>query len=303
MRTEEEAIADAMASHVAGVHAGPTLGRDVRRRHRAHVLRFRTAGAALVTALVAVTVPALINSGEPPKAQHAATGQDQAVMDLVTVPDVLGKPVAEAVEALKQAGLVVEDPETATDTGSVRAQAPAAGQEVTKGTKVQLTVGQEHSAPQDLGDLGDGRKFGGIHVGYLPDGLEWGKWSGKNGFGKTSYTTTFVQAGQPEGYYSVQVVVYADEASKWVTRRLAKFSDQGAKTLDIRGKEAYLADVTEGGEVASDTTDNSEGSTSTIGLTLRKGLAVEVFISPDYAKKVDAATELKKIAEGIEPVK
>ena len=53
----------------------------------------------------------------------------------------------------------------------------------------------------------------------------------------------------------------------------------------------------------SSATDNSESSTSTIGWTLRKGLAVEVYISPDYAKKVDAAAELKKIAEGIEPVK
>ena len=35
MKTEEEAIAEAMAAHVAGAHAGPTLGRDVRRRHRA----------------------------------------------------------------------------------------------------------------------------------------------------------------------------------------------------------------------------------------------------------------------------
>lgn len=299
MKTEE-AIADAMAAHVADAHAGPTLGRDVRRRHRARVLRFRTAGAALATALVAVTVPALINSGEPPKSQHAATGQDRAVMDLVIVPDVVGKPVAEAVETLKQAGLVVEDPETATDTGSVRVQAPAAGQEVTKGTNVQLTVGSEASEPQDLGDLGDGRTLGGIHVGYLPDGLAWGKWSGKDGFGKTSYTTSFVEPGQPEGYYAVQVVVFADEASKQVAQRLGKFSDKGAKTLDISGKEAYLANVTEGGAVA---TDNSESSTSTIGWTLRKGLAVEVYISPDYAKKVDAAAELKKIAEGIEPVK
>ena len=91
---------------------------------------------------------------------------------------------------------------------------------MTKGTNVQLTVGLESSVPQDLGDLGDGRKFGGIHVGYLPDGLEWGRWSGKNGFGKTSYTTSFVEPGQPEGYYAVQVVVFADEASKQVAQRL-----------------------------------------------------------------------------------
>ncbi|MEV1248851.1 PASTA domain-containing protein [Nonomuraea sp. NPDC049750] len=300
MKTEEEAIAEAMAAHVAGVHAGPTLGRDVRRRHRAHVLRFRTAGAALVTALVAVTVPALINSGEPPKTQHAATGQDRAVMDLVTVPSVVDMPAAKAVATLKQAGLVVEDPETATEKGQVRAQAPAAGQEVQKGTNVQLTVGPEVSLPQDLGDLGDGRKFGGIHVGYLPDGLEWGKWSGKNGFGKTSYTTTFTEPGQEEGFYAVQVVVFADEASKQIAQQLATYSKDGAEILDIAGKRAYLAKITEGGEVDSGPGDST---TSTIGWTLREGLAVEVYISPDYAKKVDAAAELKKIAEGIEPVK
>jgi hypothetical protein len=295
----EDALAEAMAAHVADVRATPSLGREVRRRNRAHVLRFRTAGAALATALVAVAVPAMLNSAEPAKTQHAATGPDRAVVDSVIVPDVIGKPVAEAVEALKQAGLVVNDPETATDTGQVRMQSPAAGQEVTKGTNVQLTVGRESSVPQDLGDLGDGRKFGGIHVGYLPEGLEWGKWSGKNGFGKTSYTTSFVEPGQEEGFYSVQVVVFTGEASKQIAQRLTTYSSKGAETTDIGGKRAYRTKVTEGGEVAA---KDDDVSTSTIGWTLRRGLAVEVYISPDYAKKIDAGAELKKIAEGIEPV-
>lgn len=295
----EDVLAEAMAAHVADVQATPSLGREVRRRHRAHVIRFRTAGAVLATALVAVTVPAMLNSAEPAKTPSAATGPDRAVMDLVIVPNVVGKPVAEAVETLKQAGLVVEDPETATDKGPVRLQAPAAGQEVQKGTNVQLTVATE-VVPQDLGDLGDGRKFGGIHLGYLPDGLEWSRWSGKDGFGKTSYTTSFAEPGLEYGAYSVQVVVFAGEASKRVTERMGTLSSKGVETPDIGGKRAYLADVTDGGEVATDPGDHG---TSTIGLTLRKGLAVEVYISPDYAKKVDAGTELKKIAEGIEPIK
>lgn len=300
----EDALAEAMAAHVADVRATPSLGRDVRRRHRAHVIRFRTAGAALATALIAVAVPAVLNSAEPAKTPQAATGQDRAVMDSVIVPDVLGKPVAEAVETLKQAGLVVEDPETATDKGPVRLQAPAAGQEVQKGTNVQLTVATE-VVPQDLGDLGDGRKFGGIHVGYLPDGLEWGKWSGKNRFGKTSYTTTFDEPGQEEGYYAIQMVVFAGEASKRVTQRLATLPSKGAETLDIDGKQAYFANLTDSEDVTADPggSASTEGSTSTIGWTLRKGLAVEVYLSPYYAEKVDAKAELKKIAEGIEPAK
>ncbi|HUR08174.1 MAG TPA: PASTA domain-containing protein [Nonomuraea sp.] len=296
----EDALADAMAAHVADVQATPSLGKEVRRRHRAHVIRFRTAGAALATALVAVAVPAVLNSAEPAKTEHAATGPDRAVMDSVIVPDVIGKPAAEAVEALKQAGLVVNDPETANDNGQVLLQSPAAGQEVTKGTNVQLTVSREPSVPQDLGDLGDGRKFGGIHVGYLPKGLEWGKWSGKNGFGKTSYTTSFVEPGQEKGFYAVQVVVFTDEASKQIAQRLTTYSSKGAETPDIGGKRAYLAKVTDGGEVAA---EDGDLTTNTIGWTLRGGLAVEVYISPNYAKKVDAKDELKKIAEGIEPVK
>ncbi|MEU7863573.1 PASTA domain-containing protein [Nonomuraea sp. NPDC049141] len=296
----EDALAEAMAAHVADVQATPSLGRDVRRRHRAHVIRIRTAGAALATALVAVTVPAMLNSAEPAKTQHTATGPDRAVVDAVIVPEVRDMPVAKAIETLKQAGLVVEDPETATAKGLVQVQDPAAGQEVAKGTNVRLTVALASSMPQDLGDLGDGRKFGGIHVGYLPDGLEWGRWSGKNGFGKTSYTTTFKEPGQEEGLYAFQVVVFVDEASKQIAQQLARYPSEGAETTDIGGKRAYLTKVTEGGEVAA---EGDNVSTSTIGWTLRKGLAVEVYISPDYAKKVDARVELKKIAEGIEPVK
>uniref|UniRef100_UPI0013B3C00D hypothetical protein n=1 Tax=Nonomuraea lactucae TaxID=2249762 RepID=UPI0013B3C00D len=60
----EDALAEAMARHVADVQASPALGRAVRRGHRAHVIRFRTAGAALATVAVAVAAPLALNTGE-----------------------------------------------------------------------------------------------------------------------------------------------------------------------------------------------------------------------------------------------
>lgn len=58
----EEALRDAMAAQVAGVHASPSLGQAVRRRSRRHVVRFRTAGAAVLTAAVAVGVPVALTA-------------------------------------------------------------------------------------------------------------------------------------------------------------------------------------------------------------------------------------------------
>ncbi|GII93304.1 hypothetical protein [Sinosporangium siamense] len=54
----EDALSDAMRSHVAGVQAPPGLGNAVRRRRRAAKIRFRTAGAVLVSVAVAAAVPA-----------------------------------------------------------------------------------------------------------------------------------------------------------------------------------------------------------------------------------------------------
>jgi hypothetical protein len=53
----EEALKDAMANHVADVHASPMMGWSVRRRGRRGVITLRTAAAALVTAAVAAGVP------------------------------------------------------------------------------------------------------------------------------------------------------------------------------------------------------------------------------------------------------
>ncbi|MFD9944072.1 PASTA domain-containing protein [Nonomuraea sp. NPDC059023] len=296
MNVEEE-LREAMARHVADVHAPPTLGRSVRRARRRHTIRFRTAGAALVTAAVAVTVPAVLTSNEPQQVRGNETAS-AVVTTKVTVPDVNGLKLDQAVKTLRAAGLQVDD--IGEIPQFVNGQKPAAGEEVEPGTKVTLT-----SDLQDLGDLGDGREFGGIRVGYVPEGLSWGKWSGKNGFGKTSYTTTFDEPNK-DGAYSIQIVVYEGEAASFVENRLAEFPGQGAETVEIKGKKAYLANVSEGGEVAKvGAYTEPEGGTHTIGWKLRDGLAVEVMMSQFRVKNIGKdkiKDELVKIAEGIHPI-
>ncbi|MFI6501883.1 PASTA domain-containing protein [Nonomuraea typhae] len=294
MNVEEE-LREAMARQVADVHAPPTLGRSVRRARRRRTVAFRTAGAALVTAAVAVTVPMVLSSNEPrPQGRGTASA---VVTDKVTVPDVNGLKLDKAIEALKAAGLTADD--VSEIPQFVTQQQPAAGEEVEPGTKVTL-----YSAPQDLGDLGNGRKFGGIEITYLPEGLSWGKWSGKNGFGKTSYTTSFDEPDS-DGAYSIQVVVFEGEATQLVDNRMAEYRGKGADTGEINGKKAYLANLNEDttmvplGDPAS-----RDSSTHTLGWKLRDNLAVEIMMSPFRAKKLDREqikAEMIKIAEGIHP--
>ncbi|MET7466498.1 PASTA domain-containing protein [Nonomuraea sp. NPDC005501] len=299
----EDLLAEAMERHVGHVQAPPTLGRTVRRRRRAHVIRLRTACAALVTAAVAVAVPVALGTGgiasvATSPAADPATGQDRVVVESVTVPDVTGMTVTSAIDQLKAAGLVVDDPETrsAEEAGKVvLRQEPAAGAQLARGGRVMLTPASPAQPPQDLGDLGDGRTFGGIHLGYLPDGLAWGRWSGKNGFGKKSYTTSFSPGGDESQGYGVQVVVFEGQATQRVRDRIGTLP-----AVEVGGREGYLAHLTDGGEVAQTARDDT---TATIGFFVRDRLAVEVYISPAYVKKVDAMAELKKIAEGIEPAK
>lgn len=299
MNVEEE-LREAMARHVADVHAPPTLGRSVRRARRRHTIRFRTAGAALVTAAVAVTVPAVLTSNEPQPVRGNETAS-AVVKTKVTVPDVVGQRLEQATQTLRALGLspnAVDRPES----GVVR-QDPAAGQEIEPGS--QVTLYGNPDVPQDLGDLGDGREFGGIRVGYVPEGLSWGNWSGKNGFGETSYTTSFDEPNK-DGFYSIQIVVYEGDAASFVGNRLAEFPGQGAETVEVKGKKAYLANVSEGGEVAKvGAYTEPEGGTHTIGWKLRDGLAVEVMMSHFRVRSIGTdkiKDELVKIAEGIHPI-
>ncbi|MEU8178233.1 PASTA domain-containing protein [Microbispora hainanensis] len=344
----EEALKDAMAAQVAGVHASPSLGQAVRRGNRRHVVRFRVAGAAVLTAAVAVgvpvaltarpdTVPAgggLVGAGsggqEGPAASAAASGDAVATPGGV-VPDLTGKSAKEVDAILKEAGYTMRITKIVTDqapAGTIFGQMPQPGTAAPPGAAVTVIIaatagptpapsegttsegstsegstsegstseGAENPGmPQDLGDLGDGRTLGGVHVGYLPEGLEWGKWSGKDGFGKRSYTTSWAEPGLEPGMYSVQMIVYREGAVSRLTKRMQSYAAQGAKPIEIGGRKAYLVSVSEGGDRVLD------GGTPTIVWTLASGVGAEVMISPDYAAKIgaDAADrELKKIAAG-----
>ncbi|MEV4459274.1 PASTA domain-containing protein [Microbispora sp. NPDC049633] len=324
----EEALRDAMAAQVAGVHASPSLGQAVRRRNRRHVVRFRVAGAVVLAGAVAVGVPValtawpgtasnaggLAGSGATgqggPVASAAASGDTVATPE-VLVPDVVGKSAAEVNAILKEAGYTVRIMKMLNDdapAGTVFDQMPQPGTAAPPGAAVTIMIAttagpasapsenaEDPRMPQDLGDLGDGRTLGGVHLGYLPEGLEWGKWSGKDGFGKETYTTSWVEPGLEPGMYNVQMVVYRKDAASVLAKRMQSFAAQGAEPVKVGGRKAYLVSVSEGGDRILD------GGTRTIVWTLAPGVGAEVMISPDYAAKLgtaEADKELKKIAAG-----
>ncbi|MFG1824848.1 PASTA domain-containing protein [Microbispora bryophytorum] len=329
----EEALRDAMAAEVVGVQAPPSLGQAVRRRNRRHVVRFRVAGAAVLTAAAAVGVPVALTAGPgavpdagvlaradatgsgTPAASASETGSgDTVAVPGNVVPDMVGKSAAESDAVLKEAGYTVRVTKVVSDAapaGTVVGQTPAPGTTAPAGAAVTIIIAtaagpassattgtegaQDPSMPQDLGDLGDGRTLGGVHVGYLPKGLEWGKWSGKDGFGKRSYTTSWVEPGLEPGMYNVQMIVYRKEAAEQFAKRLQSFAAQGAKPVEIGGRKTYLVSLSDGGERLND------GGTPTIAWTIAPGVGVEVMMSPDYAAKLGKAvadTELEKIAAG-----
>ncbi|GII85471.1 hypothetical protein Ssi03_34610 [Sphaerisporangium siamense] len=259
----EEALKEAMSAHVADVRAPAMMGREVRRRSRAHTVRFRVAGAAALTVVAAAAFPAYaaLTSGD---AAHPATG---------------GPPAGQVTPS--------DDPsESGQDLVEVATPPPAE----------ESPAPDEVKLPQDLGDLGDGRAFGGIRVGYLPDGLIWGKWSGKNGFGTTSYTTTYVSPEQAPGEYSVQIVVFEKGAAKRMKTLLAEYRrDERSEKVSVRGADGVIASLGEGSEV-------TDAGTPTILWTLGSGTAVEVMMSPPMAERLGPERtrhELRAIAGGV----
>lgn len=324
----EEALRDAMAAQVAGVHASPSLGQAVRRGNRRHAVRFRVAGAVVLAGAVAVGVPVALTArpdtasnpgslagtgagGQGGPAASAAASGDTVATPEVLVPDVVGKRAVEVDAILKEAGYTVRVMKMLNDdapAGTVFAQTPQPGTAAPPGAAVTIMIattagptpapseGAEGAGmPQDLGDLGDGRTLGGVHLGYLPEGLEWGKWSGKDGFGKETYTTSWVEPGLEPGMYNVQMVVYRKDALSVLAKRMQSFAAQGAEPVEVGGRKAYLVSVSEGGDRILD------GGTRTIVWTLASGVGAEVMISPDYAAKLgtaEADKELKKIAAG-----
>ncbi|OUC96146.1 PASTA domain-containing protein [Streptosporangium minutum] len=327
MRLEEE-LAEAMETRVADVHATPMMGSAIRRRHRTRRIRFRAAGAALATAAVAGAVPVYLsmNAGPAPASPAAQPAGDAraTIAREVVVPVVTGANIEAATRKLAAAGLrsEVAGAEIGPDW-TITEQSPAGGEKAPEGSVVTLTAvktpdptltrrpgggdstpapdpgGGEVSMPQDLGDLGDGREFGGLRIGYLPEGLVWGKWSVKDGFGTTSYSTSWREKDLKPGMYSVQAIVYEGDAAAETGRRLKGYRQEGARTVELGDTKGYLVRMGEAGRVGDD-----ELGTPTIVWRERPGLAVEIMMSPDYygelgEKKAEA--ELRKIAESVVP--
>ncbi|QFY12860.1 hypothetical protein GBF35_45470 [Nonomuraea phyllanthi] len=149
------------------------------------------------------------------------------------------------------------------------------------------------SEPPSLGDLGDGREFGHVKVGYLPDGLRWSHWSADLG---DRYTTAWNYDGDSGGFYCVQIHVYEGAAVQMADDQVRAHRDEGeGREVAVGDRSGYL--VVEGvGE------DGMEG-TPTLTLDMGERRRVSIMFSPTYAKKFPDATavdhELIRIAEGL----
>ncbi|MFC6897672.1 PASTA domain-containing protein [Nonomuraea dietziae] len=180
-----------------------------------------------------------MSSGSSDAAQAPTTAK---IVTEVTVPDLTDMTLAEAQAALRAVGLVGEK---LTGHEHVFDQEPKPGTEVSTSSTVKLYLVEER--PQTLGDLGDGRTFGGITLGYLPEGLVWSKWSnkwsGKKARGGTSYTTSYDTPDGRPGRYGIQVMVHEGKAGRQVEARLKR---DGVELVDLGGRQAYVANVGEG---------------------------------------------------------
>src|SRR5262249_34445287 len=86
----------------------------------------------------------VVVSSDPPAGQTLKRGDTVNVVvskgpDVVTMPGVVGKPLAEAVGLIQQAGLTIGEV-AGPDAGTVVAARPAEGQVVKRGTAVNLLL-------------------------------------------------------------------------------------------------------------------------------------------------------------------
>ncbi|SDH78998.1 hypothetical protein [Nonomuraea jiangxiensis] len=151
------------------------------------------------------------------------------------------------------------------------------------------------SAPPELGDLGDGREFGHVKVGYLPERLKWSNWSVDFG---DSYSTAYNFDGDKNGFYCVQIYMYEEAAVQDIDSQIQRYRDEG------EGEEVILGDRT-GYLVVQDVGEDGGKGTPTLFLTMGAEQRAAIMFSPTYAKEFSGAeavnTELKKIAEGLTP--
>ncbi|MCG5215427.1 hypothetical protein [Streptosporangium sp. KLBMP 9127] len=149
------------------------------------------------------------------------------------------------------------------------------------------------SDPPNLGDLGDGKEFGHVKAGYLPEGLRWSHRSEDSG---ESYSTSYNYQGDKNGFYCVQIRVYEDTAVQQVDDWIQEYREKAdGEQVDIGDRTGYLV-VQNVGE------DGMDGD-PTLFLKMGDRQWAEIKFSPIYAKEFPAAeavnSELKKIGQGL----
>ncbi|MER5422081.1 hypothetical protein [Streptosporangium roseum] len=145
----------------------------------------------------------------------------------------------------------------------------------------------------DFGDLGDGKAFGRVKVGYLPAGLQWSHWSIDRG---DEYTTAWDYDGDKNGFYCVQIFVYEGQAVQELDERVRSYRDGS------EGEEVTLGDRT-GYLVTQNVGEDGGKGTPTFFLTMGSDRRAEIMLSPVFVKDLGTQEaverELKKIAQGL----
>ncbi|MEU4833493.1 hypothetical protein [Streptosporangium sp. NPDC023615] len=255
LRAPEDGLRQIMADQVARLHAPPDLlDRVLRaaRRRRANRIRLTALAVAVAVAGTVTSLSLTLGPGDP-----AVRGPEPAAR--ITVPGM--PPPSATAEA-------VPEPPAVDDSG------PPPAPERT-----------------DLGDLGDGRVFGSLRVGYLPAGLRWSTWSLVRG---DSYTTSWNYDGDENGAYCVQIHVYEGRTVQGVDERVREYRERGT------GKEVAVGGRTTAYLITQSAGEDGTRGTPSIFLSVGEGRRVEVTFSSVYAADLDdpekVDRELKKIA-------
>ena len=252
----EDDLRQMMADETAGLRAAPDLvGRVMRSTRSKRTRRVRLTALAAAVTVAGAVAPAY----------------------MVLAPGGVAAP-----EAGPGAAVAVETPRPDV-TGQAPPSPPA----------IDDTPEPDPSPPADLGDLGDGRAFGHVKVGYLPDGLRWSHWSLDRG---DEYSTSWNHDGKADGFYCVQIYVYEGQAVQEVDARVRGYREAAdGREVPIGGGTGYLVRQSVG--------EDGEKGTPSIFLSVGEGRRAEVMFSPAYAKEYDGdktmENELVKIAEGL----
>ncbi|MFC4586811.1 hypothetical protein [Sphaerisporangium corydalis] len=146
----------------------------------------------------------------------------------------------------------------------------------------------------DLGDLGDGRTFKNIRVGYLPAKLRWSKWSVNWG---DKFATAWNKTGaEGDHSYCVEIYVYEGRSIELPDKAWNIVTDDGkAKEVTFWGRKGLIRRQFVG--------EDGGTGTPTLYMSLGRDRRVEIMLSPGYADEVGPpkAVEslLKKIATGL----